>query len=52
MSDNEEVAVMLLRNGYRAFGELSDEGIDDAVLDANFFTILYRKISLLRLNHL
>ena len=32
MSDNEEVAVMLLRNSYQAFGELSDEGMDEAVL--------------------
>jgi tRNA modification GTPase len=36
MSDNDEVAVMLLRNGYRTFGELSDEGIDDAVLSRIF----------------
>ena len=36
MSDNEEVAVMLLRNGYRAFDELSDEGIDEAVLSRIF----------------
>jgi tRNA modification GTPase len=36
ISDNEEVAVMLLRNGYRAFGELSDEGIDEAVLERIF----------------
>ena len=36
LSENEEVAVMLLRNGYRAFGELSDEGIDDAVLSRIF----------------
>jgi tRNA modification GTPase len=36
VSDNGEVAVMLLRNGYRAFGELSDEGIDEAVLDRIF----------------
>jgi tRNA U34 5-carboxymethylaminomethyl modifying GTPase MnmE/TrmE len=27
---------MLLRNGYRAFGELSDEGIDEAVLERIF----------------
>lgn len=36
MPDNEDVAVMLLRNGYRAFGELSDEGIDDTVLSRIF----------------
>jgi tRNA modification GTPase len=36
LSGNPEVAAMLLRNGYRGFGELSDEGIDDAVLERIF----------------
>jgi tRNA U34 5-carboxymethylaminomethyl modifying GTPase MnmE/TrmE len=36
MSDNNEVAAMFIRNGYRAFGELSDAGIDDAVLTRIF----------------